>query len=73
LRAGFAANTAALIKIDNTVIPLMQSLDRTNINTWGFSAMVAAKNSKISFTVGKGALFNILHPSTVYTKRYLVF
>jgi hypothetical protein len=51
----------------------MQCLNGTDIDTRGFSAMIAPENGKISPAVGKGSLFNILHPGAIHTERHLVF
>jgi hypothetical protein len=73
LRTGFATDTATLIEINDAIIATMQGLNRADIDTGRFRAMVAPKNSKISSAVGKCSLFNIFHPGAVYSEGYLVF
>jgi hypothetical protein len=73
LGTGFAADTTTRVKINDAIIPPVQCLDRTDIDTRWLCTMVTPKNSKISSAVRKRSLFDIFHPCSVHTERYLVF
>jgi hypothetical protein len=73
LRTSFTTDTAALIKVYNTIIASVQCLDRTDIDTGRLCAMVAPKNGKISSAVGKCPLFYVFDPGTIHSERHLVF
>src|ERR1700675_42285 len=72
LHAGFAANAAIGIKIDNPVLALIHRRHGTDGDARRLLAMVAARDLKYAARVGERALLDVLDPSPVHAYRHLV-
>ena len=72
LHAGFAANAALGIEIDNPILALVHRRHRTDGDARRLLAMVAARDLKYAARVGVDAFLDILHPGTVHAHRHLV-
>jgi len=73
LHARLTANTAARVEIDDAIAALKESPSRTNSDTGGISAVIAAVNKKIAPRIGKLALLDVLYPRAVNPDRNIVF
>ena len=72
LRAGFTANAAATVEIDNAVLSREQCGDRTNLDTRSVGAMIAPHDRKQPSCIGKCSLFDVFYPGAIYADRHLV-
>jgi hypothetical protein len=73
LRAGFARNASAVIKIDDSVFACEKRFGWANLDAWRVGAMVAAHYRKKTARVGKFAFLDVFHPSAIYADRNIVF
>src|SRR5260370_13374350 len=72
LHAGFAANAAVGIEIDNSVLALVHRSHGTDRDARRLLAMVAARDLKYAARVGENALLDVLDPGPVHAHRHLV-
>src|ERR1700756_4064334 len=66
LHAGFAANAAFVIEIDNAIRPSEQGHRGTNFNARRIVAMIAAQHREVAAGIGITAFFNVLYPRPIY-------
>jgi hypothetical protein len=72
LHAGFAANAALGIEIDNPVFALVHRRHGTDGDAGRLLAMVAARDLKYAARVGEDALLDVLDPGPVHAHGYMV-
>ena len=72
LRAGFAADTPLIIKINDAIRAGVKCRRRTNFDTRRISAMIATHYAKKPSGIGKFALFDIFDPRPIYADGDLV-
>jgi hypothetical protein len=72
LGARFAADTSAIIEIDNSILSRMQCRDRADFNARCVRAMVAAHYREQSARIGEFSFFDVLDPGAIYSDRNLV-
>src|SRR5437660_11051385 len=72
LHAGFAANAAVGIEIDNPILALVHSSHRTDGDAGRLLAMVATCDLKYAARVRENAFLDILNPGPVHAHRHLV-
>jgi hypothetical protein len=72
LCAGFAANAAPAVEIDDSIFTSKQRRHGTDLDTRSVSAMVTTHYRKQPARVGKRALFDVLYPSPVNTDRHFM-
>jgi hypothetical protein len=72
LHAGFAANAALGIEIDNPVFALVHRRHGTDGDAGRLLAMVAACDLKYAARVGENAFLNVLDPGPVHAQRHIV-
>jgi len=76
VRAGlctrFAADTPAIIEIDNAVLACEEGRYRTDLDARSIGAVVAPHHREQSPCVGKGSLFDVFDPSAVYANWNLM-
>jgi hypothetical protein len=72
LHAGFAADAAAIVKVDNPVVAPIQGRDRANLNAGGVVAVIAPHYRKESAGIGEFTLLNVFDPSSVDANRNVV-
>jgi hypothetical protein len=65
LRAGFAADAAPIVEVDDPVLAGKECRDRTDLDAWSVGTMITPHHGKQAPRVGKGSLFDILDPSAV--------
>jgi hypothetical protein len=73
LRAGFAADAAARVEINDSVFSRKKRRHRTDFNTWRVGAMIAAHHAEKAASIWKFSLFDVFNPSAINTERHLVF
>jgi hypothetical protein len=73
LRAGFTADAAATVEIDNAVLSRKQGRDRTDLHARSVGAMIAPHYRKKAPRIRETSLFNILYPRTINADRNLMF
>ena len=73
LRAGFAGNTTAIIKIHDTVFACVQGFRRTNLNARSIFAMITTHHVKKPTCIGEFAFFDVFYPSAIHADRDIVF
>src|SRR5258708_22571468 len=69
LHAGFASDAAAVVEINDAVVALEQRAGWANLDARRLLAMVAAHHAEMSAGGGKGALLDVLDPTSVDTDR----
>src|SRR4051812_28847340 len=62
LCARFAPDTAAVVEVDDAVLPRKQRSDRTDLDTRRVGAVVAAHHGKQPSRIRKTALLDVLDP-----------
>jgi hypothetical protein len=72
LHAGFAANAAVGIEIDNPILALVHRRHRTDGDARRLLAMIAACDLKYPARVGEDAFLDVLDPGPVHAHRHLV-
>ena len=72
LRACFAADAPPVVKIDNAVLSCEQSRNRTDLNTWCVSAMIAPHYREQPSGIRELAFLNVLDPRPVHADRHFV-
>jgi hypothetical protein len=72
LHAGFAANAALGIEIDDPVLALVHRRHGTDGDAGRLLAMVAARDLKYAARVGKNAFLDVLDPGPVHAHGYMV-
>lgn len=65
LRAGFAADTAAIIEIDDTVFAGEKCGNRADLDARGIGAVIATHHRKKPPRIGESSFFNIFDPRAV--------
>ena len=73
LRAGFAADAAARVKINDSVFSRKKRRHRADFDARRVGAVVAAHYGKKPSRVGESSLFDVFHPRSINTDRNLVF
>ena len=73
LRAGFAADTAAAIEIDNSVLSRKQRRHGTDFHARSVGAVIAAHYRKQPPRIRKSSFLDILDPSSIYADRNFMF
>src|SRR5579859_1029769 len=73
LHTRFAANTAIGVKINDAILPLIQSAGRADLDAGSVITMIAAVDQEIAARVGEFSALDILHPGAIDTDRYIVF
>jgi len=73
LCAGFTADTASVIEIDDAVRTRIKRGYGTNFDTRRVGAMVTAHHRKKSSRVGEFAFLDVFYPSSIYADGNLMF
>jgi hypothetical protein len=73
LHAGFAADAALMIEVDDAVRAAKQSHRRANLDARGIVAVVAAKDGEVAARIRVTALLDILDPGAIHSKGDIVF
>lgn len=72
LRARFAADAAAVVKINDSVLACKQRRHRTDLDARRIGAVIAAHHAEQPSRIGKLALLDVFDPSAVHADRHLV-
>ena len=73
LRAGFAADAAACVEINDSVFAGKKRRHRTNLDARRVGAMIAAHHRKQSSRVGESSFFDVFNPRSINAERNVVF
>jgi hypothetical protein len=73
LHTGLATDASVVVKIDDSVIPGIKSLNWANLYTRSIGAMIAAHNREYPPCIRKFSLFNLFYVGSVDTNRHIVF
>jgi hypothetical protein len=73
LRAGFTADTSAVVKINDSVRASVKRGYRTNLDTRRVGAVITAHHGKKPARVGKFALFDVFYPRSINADWNVVF
>ncbi|OLD63633.1 MAG: hypothetical protein AUF65_01765 [Chloroflexi bacterium 13_1_20CM_50_12] len=78
LHAGFAADTATGIEIDDAVLAFVERARRANSDAWRVIAVIAAVHQEIAAGIGELAPLDVLDPRSIHpdgdmmTKPYFI-
>jgi hypothetical protein len=73
LHAGLATDAAVVVKINDSVVPGIECLDRADLNAGGFRTVVASHHREDPPGIGKFSLFNLFHIGSVHADGNVVF
>jgi hypothetical protein len=73
LHAGFAADAALVIEVDDTVVAPEQGDSRADFDARRIVAVVAAQHRKMAPGIRVHALFDVFDPGPIHPQRDVVF